>query len=131
MSCRNTVYDYPRTSLIDEASDFSEEEAALLKRKLRQHGPNEFIKETITSGAYSAKSLLPLFGITPPEWFEGRDDDGYYRLLGMAIVRFLTLRQKLSEYNTIDDVVSLIRNSSKIMVITGAGVSFVRRSKSF
>lgn len=98
------------------------EEASQLKEQLRKRGPNDFIKETITNGRYSAKTLLTIFGVQPPLFFEGREDDGYYRLLGMAIVRFLTSRQKLSQYNTIDDVVSLIQKSKKIMVITGAGV---------
>lgn len=42
------------------------------------------------------------------------------------IVRLLsepTLRPKLSTVNTIDDVISLIQKSSKIIVLTGAGVS--------
>lgn len=37
--------------------------------------------------------------------------------------RRLRNRIKLEEYNTVDDAVSLIRASKKIMILTGAGVS--------
>lgn len=32
-------------------------------------------------------------------------------------------REKLEEYNTVDDAVELIRNSKRILILTGAGVS--------
>jgi len=34
-------------------------------------------------------------------------------------------RKKLKDINTLDDVIHLLRTSSKIMVLTGAGVSCV------
>lgn len=34
-------------------------------------------------------------------------------------------REKLDEYNTVDDAVELIRRSKRILVLTGAGVSYV------
>jgi NAD-dependent histone deacetylase SIR2 len=47
----------------------------------------------------------------------------YYRILGLCIQRELRRRQKLTQYNTIDDAVSLLQKCNKIMVITGAGIS--------
>jgi len=41
----------------------------------------------------------------------------------MAIMRFLLHRQKLPQYNTIDNVVELLRTRKNILVITGAGIS--------
>lgn len=47
----------------------------------------------------------------------------YMRVLGLAIVRAFRKRQKLTQYNTLEDAANLLRKSEKIMVITGAGIS--------
>ena len=60
------------------------------------------------------------FGIDPAVGLE-RDD--YLQLLGRAMVRFLRKRQKLSNFNNLDDAARLLRNCSNILVITGAGIS--------
>lgn len=99
------------------------DEARQLKRQLREIGPDAFVRETVSSGKYSAKRLLSAFGLEPPAFLDGGGDEVYYRLLGIAIVRYMTERQKLPDYNTIDDAVKLLQESSKIVVITGAGIS--------
>jgi 6-phosphogluconate dehydrogenase len=48
--------------------------------------------------------------------------ENYYKLLGICIRRELEKREKLLEYNTVDDVVSLLQKSQRIIVLTGAGV---------
>ena len=112
------------TILITENGErVSAEEATTLKSRLRKIGPEEFIKETVSSQKYTAKRLCTVFGVIPPGLFDGRPDTGYYRLLGLAIIRELASRQKLTEYNTIDDVAKLLKERENIMVITGAGVS--------
>lgn len=35
----------------------------------------------------------------------------------------LRRRQKLKQYNTVEDAVELLRNAKRIMVLTGAGIS--------
>ena len=97
-------------------------EARSLRARLRAIGPDPFVAETLTVGRYTAKRLLTAFGVKPPEFFEGRPESGYYRLLGLAIIREITAREKLPQYNTIEDAVQLLQKCSKIMVITGAGV---------
>lgn len=97
-------------------------EAVELRSRLREIGPNAFILETISSGRYTAKRLLTAFDIRPPEVFGGRPDQGYYRLLGLALLRDLSTRHKLPQYNTVDDAVKLLKTCQNIMVITGAGV---------
>lgn len=99
------------------------EESAFYKQRLRQVTIPEFVKEFISSGAITAKKLITAFGTAPPQFFEGSHDNRYYRILGKCLCEELTKRQKLPQYNTFDDVVALIKNRSKIMVITGAGVS--------
>ena len=83
----------------------------------------DFVAETVSSGQITAKKLLTAFGIRPPVFLEGRRDEAYYRLLGLCLIQELTTRTKLPQYNTIDDVAALIKKSSKIVVITGAGIS--------
>lgn len=44
-------------------------------------------------------------------------------LLKTALIRILRRREKLKQYNTVDDAVDLIKNSKRIMVLGGAGLS--------
>jgi NAD-dependent histone deacetylase SIR2 len=71
----------------------------------------------------TARKLCSAFGIRIPTFMEGLPDDGYYQLLGLAINRELNKRPRLEQYKTIDDAAMLLRKSSNIMVITGAGIS--------
>ena len=75
------------------------------------------------AGAISAKKLCTAFGIRPPFFLDGQEDDAFYPLLGLGICRELRKRVKLPQYNTIDDAVSLLKKSRNIVVLTGAGVS--------
>lgn len=64
--------------------------------------------------------LGTVFGIDP-EWLP--DDAFHFLLLKKAIERASLKRQKLPQYNTIDDAAQLLRTRRNIMVITGAGIS--------
>ncbi|KAI5264098.1 SIR2-domain-containing protein [Aureobasidium subglaciale] len=99
---------------------FTPAEAKELRDRLRRVGPNRFIEQTITSGNVGIRKLVTAFGVRPDLPYS---TTWYYRILGLCIQRELRRRQKLTEYNTIDDAVSLIQKSNKIMVITGAGIS--------
>ncbi|PWN33067.1 DHS-like NAD/FAD-binding domain-containing protein [Meira miltonrushii] len=44
-------------------------------------------------------------------------------LLKSALIRVLRRREKLKQYNTVDDAVELIKKSKRIMVLGGAGLS--------
>lgn len=91
-----------------------------MREKLRKLGPNKFIEETVTSGDVDVRKLVTAFGVKPDLPYNNM---WYYRILGLCIQRELRRRQKLTQYNTIDDVVSLLNSSKNIMVITGAGIS--------
>lgn len=78
---------------------------------------------TLFNGSITAKKLLTAFGVRPPPFLEGADDEQYYSLLTLAVTRELNKRAKLMQYNTVDDAVSLIQKSSNIIVLTGAGIS--------
>ena len=75
------------------------------------------------AGVITAKKLLTAFGIRPPSFLEGEDDDAYFGLLSLALSRELSKRAKLSRYNSVDDAAELLKNSHNIIVLTGAGIS--------
>ena len=99
------------------------EEAHAFRKRLRKVGEDQFIIETVESRTITAKKLCTAFGIKPPHFLDGAPDSAYYPLLGLGISRELSKRVKLPQYNTVDDAVSLLKNSKNIIVLTGAGVS--------
>lgn len=64
----------------------------------------------------TAKKLLTVFSIRPPDFLADADDECYYPLLGTAIQRELRNRMKLQQYNSLDDAVELLRNAKNIVV---------------
>ncbi|KFH45897.1 NAD-dependent protein deacetylase-like protein [Hapsidospora chrysogenum ATCC 11550] len=117
------ISDETSASASGRASVCTPEEASRLRRELREYGPAVFCQRTVDSGRYTAKKLLSAFGIKAPAFLEGAPDEDYYSLLSLAITRELSRRAKLSRYNTVDDAVDLIRRSSNIIILTGAGIS--------
>ena len=102
------------------------EESLAFRKRLRLVGGDRFIAETVEAGVITAKRLCTAFGIRPPFFLEGEPDGAYYSLLDLAICRELSKRAKLSQYNTIDDAVDLMKKSRNIIVLTGAGVRIYR-----
>lgn len=90
---------------------------------LRALGPEIFVQRTVDAGRITAKKLLTAFGVRPPDFLEGQDDDAYFSLLSYAFTRELKKRAKLTRYNTVDDAVALLKEKKNIIVLTGAGIS--------
>ncbi|KAJ4131627.1 NAD-dependent histone deacetylase sir2 [Fusarium equiseti] len=111
------------TVALDDPKLCTPEEASRLRRELREYGPTAFCQRTVDAGHYTARKLLSAFGIRPPAFLEGENDDAYFHLLSLAITRELGKRAKLLRYNTVDDAVDLIAKSNNIVLITGAGIS--------
>jgi NAD+-dependent protein deacetylase SIR2 len=99
------------------------EEALRYRKLLRTVGEDEFIRQTLEAGTITAKKLCTAFGVSHPEFLANAPDEAYYRFLGMGIERELMKRLKLPQYNTVNDVVNLLKKSNNIVVITGAGIS--------
>jgi NAD-dependent histone deacetylase SIR2 len=59
-----------------------------------------------------------------PAALDDVEDDDLYEILGIALMRELQRRQRLTQYQTIDDVAELLRSRRHILVVTGAGVSY-------
>jgi len=83
-----------------------------------------FVQETLGNGSITARKLCSAFNARIPPWLDGDvSDDNFYQLLGLALVRELQKRQRLSQYTTVDDAAKLLNSAKNIMVITGAGIS--------
>ncbi|KAL9631504.1 MAG: hypothetical protein Q9164_005856 [Protoblastenia rupestris] len=119
--------EYVNGDEVDEQSIHQEvdactlEESLAFRKKLKLVGESQFIRETVGSGAIKAKKLITAFGIRPPLFLDGGPDNAYYKLLELGICRELSKREKLPQYNTIDDAVTLLKRSRNIIVLTGAG----------
>ncbi|KAH6616975.1 DHS-like NAD/FAD-binding domain-containing protein [Chaetomium tenue] len=107
----------------DDPDACTPDEATKFRQLLRSIGPTVFCERTIGSGLISAKKLLTAFGIRPPAFLEGAEDEAYYSLLSLALSRELSKRAKLPKYNSVDDAVDLLKKSKNIVVLTGAGIS--------
>ncbi|KAK4109702.1 SIR2-domain-containing protein [Canariomyces notabilis] len=107
----------------DDPEACTPDEAIKYRQLLRAVGPEVFCQRSVEAGLITAKKLLTAFGIRPPAFLEGADDEAYYGLLSLAISRELSKRAKLLKYNTIDDAVDLLHKSKNIIVLTGAGIS--------
>ncbi|KAL3485676.1 hypothetical protein BJX62DRAFT_229315 [Aspergillus germanicus] len=99
------------------------EEAVAFRKRLHEIGKAAFVEETIARDTVTAKKLCTAFGILPPAFLDGAPDEAFHPLLAIAISREFTRRQKLSEYNSVDDAVKLLKESKNIIVLTGAGIS--------
>jgi hypothetical protein len=101
------------------------DEALAFRRRLHTIGKAAFAAETVGLETISAKKLCTAFGIMPPAFLEDAPDKAYHPLLAIGISREFSKRQKLPEYNTIDDAVELLKKSKNVIVLTGAGVCIV------
>jgi NAD+-dependent protein deacetylase SIR2 len=108
--------------LFSESTDqiCSKEESEQLRMRLRDIGVEQFIRETLMSGKYSAMKLCSAFRISILDFTE--NDESLYHLLGFAMHRELAIRRRLEQYQTIEDAANLLNSAKNILVITGAGV---------
>lgn len=104
----------------DGSMDIDEREITALLSCLREKGPKAFFEEALGERQYPPRLLGIAFGIKPTLPV---NDETFLRLLGHAVTRAFYKRKKLTQYNTVDDAARLIKESHKIIVITGAGIS--------
>ncbi|KAG9309460.1 DHS-like NAD/FAD-binding domain-containing protein [Chiua virens] len=102
---------------------WTKDEVRRMLHHLKERGMSSFIREYVFGQNIPIVKLLFAFGISLcPELRNKRPKTLLY-FLRVAMSRQLHLREKLPQYNTISDAVSLIVRSKHIMVLTGAGIS--------
>ncbi|GAA5949054.1 hypothetical protein JCM3765_003995 [Sporobolomyces pararoseus] len=99
---------------------FTEEQISEMTEYLKERGLFAFVTEYVERRAIPIRTLLLAFGLMIPLETPFPDQ---LRMLKIACSRVLRNRERLEEYQTIEDAVSLIRKSKKILILSGAGVS--------
>ncbi|CAO1613777.1 unnamed protein product [Parajaminaea phylloscopi] len=111
--------------LVDEAGlDFPEEKVASMLKELRRDGLLAFMR-TYINPQLNIQRLLVALGILLPKALRGPETSRplLLAILKTALHRFLQRRQKLEQYNTLEDALQLLRSSQSTIVLSGAGIS--------
>ncbi|KAG1738844.1 DHS-like NAD/FAD-binding domain-containing protein [Suillus paluster] len=105
----------------DEA--WSKEEVREMTHHLKERGMSSFVREYVMTRNIPIVKLLFAFGISLCPELRNKQPQTMLYFLRVAMSKQLHLRDKLPQYNTVADAVSLIRASKRIVVLTGAGIS--------
>ncbi|KAJ9477763.1 NAD-dependent histone deacetylase SIR2 [Pseudozyma hubeiensis] len=114
--------------LLDAAADtFPPETVSLLVKDLKQRGIVYFLRTHVVPdpSPLRIKHLLLALGVFLPRSIRDSDVpiDVLLPILKTALARILRRREKLPQYNTVADALSLISTRNKIMILSGAGIS--------
>ncbi|KAJ2853062.1 NAD-dependent histone deacetylase sir2, partial [Coemansia erecta] len=101
---------------------FTPEEMEVIRDEARALGLGAFMQHYIVDMKVSVRALLEVF-VDSSLVDMPVPDFQLLPLLSHQLIRFFRNRPKLPNVNTIDDVVELLQNAKRIMVLTGAGVS--------
>ncbi|KZV93138.1 SIR2-domain-containing protein, partial [Exidia glandulosa HHB12029] len=117
--------DMEEDALIEEAKEQmpSDAEVEEMTTKLKERGIIAWLQEYVVQRRVPLKRLLLAYGIVLTPETAALDEVIHLRLLKAALTRVLRKREKLEAYNTIDDVLVLLKRSKRVMVLTGAGIS--------
>ncbi|CAD6905248.1 unnamed protein product [Tilletia controversa] len=112
--------------LMDEAERlYPKDVLARIIQDLKQIGLVKFVQTYILQRRADVKVLLVALQVGLPRALLSPEveDVRLIPVLKSALSRILRKRSRLSKYNTPDDVVRLLRNARKVIVLSGAGIS--------
>lgn len=92
-----------------------------MRARLRELGPPAFEIECLETKQLGLRYVGTLLGV--PSELSEHDDEEYLGFFRGMMLYITSKRAKLSHVNTIDDAALLLKTRSKILVITGAGIS--------
>jgi NAD-dependent histone deacetylase SIR2 len=96
----------------------------VLVRELKQGGLVAFLRNNISETTPILHFLVALGVLLPKSLREaGVDRDVLLSLLKIALHRLLQRRERLPQYNTLEDALSLLKESRRTIVLSGAGIS--------
>ncbi|KAG1864803.1 DHS-like NAD/FAD-binding domain-containing protein [Suillus subluteus] len=102
---------------------WSKEETRKMMHHLKEHGMSSFVREYVITQNIPIVKLLFAFGISLCPELRNKKPQTMLYFLRVAMSKELHLREKLPQYNTLVDAVSLIQASKRVVVLTGAGIS--------
>ncbi|KAG2142866.1 DHS-like NAD/FAD-binding domain-containing protein [Suillus bovinus] len=106
---------------VDEA--WTKEEIRKMMHHLKERGMSSFVREYVITQNIPIVKLLLAFGISLCPELRNKQPQTMHYFLRVAMSKELHLREKLPQYNTVADAVSLIQTSKRVVVLTGAGIS--------
>ncbi|KAI0331640.1 SIR2-domain-containing protein [Cubamyces sp. BRFM 1775] len=109
--------------LQEAQTTWTKQEVKEMMSTLKEKGMAAFITEYVVRRATPIPKLLYAFGVCLCPELRAKQPRTLMYLLRVALSRELESRERLLTYNTIDDVVHLIQASSRILILTGAGIS--------
>ncbi|TFK39446.1 DHS-like NAD/FAD-binding domain-containing protein [Crucibulum laeve] len=107
----------------EAAESWTEQEVKQMLHHLKERGMSSFVKEYVLTRNIAIPKLLRAFGVHLCPQLQNKRASTMLYFLRVAMSHQLRMRDKLPQYNTIDDAVNLIRNSQRILILTGAGIS--------
>ncbi|KAJ7115942.1 DHS-like NAD/FAD-binding domain-containing protein [Mycena epipterygia] len=106
-----------------DVQTWSQQQIRAMMHHLKEKGMSSWMNEYVLKRNIPIPQLLLAFGINLNPSLHNMSPTTLSYFLRVAMSRELQLRDKLPEYNTVDDAVRLIRDSRRILILTGAGIS--------
>lgn len=117
----STIHGHTSNAFADDDYDLADEYDVHYSR-LRELGPQEYLRETVTLAGMTLRQIASIFGEDPRK-DEDVAVDAYLPKLEKSLTRELKKRNRLPRPNTLDHVAWLLKTQRNILVITGAGIS--------
>ncbi|KAI0272734.1 DHS-like NAD/FAD-binding domain-containing protein [Gloeopeniophorella convolvens] len=105
------------------APRWKKQQISAMQTHLKLRGLGSFLKEYVISRATPIPELLCAFNIYLCEELQKKMPRTLLYFLQVILSRELQLRERLSQYSTIQDAVELISSSRRILILSGAGIS--------
>ncbi|KAJ7760539.1 DHS-like NAD/FAD-binding domain-containing protein [Mycena metata] len=102
---------------------WSQQQIRGMMHHLKEHGMSSWMNEYVLKRNIPVPQLLLAFGINLDPSLHHMSPATLTYFLRVAMSRELQLRDKLPNFNTVEDAVRLIRESKRIIILTGAGIS--------
>ncbi|KAF8736062.1 hypothetical protein AX14_000936 [Amanita brunnescens Koide BX004] len=90
---------------------------------IRSQGMSSFIQKYVLERKIPIPKLLLAFGVNLCPELQAKRASTLLYFLRVILSHQLRLRDRLPQYNAIEDAIHLIRNSQRVVILTGAGIS--------
>lgn len=107
--------------LPEDNEDMNELQEQRLRYLNRMMGPERFENDFVRHNELDYRRVGMAFGIDPDT--APGDNDTYVHIFRRVLQLQAARRHKLSQHNTLEDAARLLGDASKVLVITGAGIS--------